>query len=271
MKPIVCGEDAEVFVPDEPCTDCEELRADIEELQECCEEVKGTLETKQNKLIAGEHIAIEETDEGDVISSTGGLNIEFVTEPPEECIGDALIVERPQTATDYVFQDYPLANDSTMLSVTPQAQHTNKYVLKLYQGLSQDEQEEVYSVTADLDTQTGVVGTYTTDEYSIEISINGDDIEADLTVIDTTSDLGITLTFKELTNTKTYVCDNGTPLQIAETVARGSTDIDEETVINIVRNFLTPQVLRQMLGVQEIPIEMTDDNDTVDTWSVLGR
>lgn len=272
IKPILCDGEPEVFVPDEPCTDCEEIRAELnefkEEMTECCDEVKTTLENKQNKLIAGEHISLEDSEDGTIINSNGGMNTEFGEETPTTCVGDNLYVERQQSPIDTILEDYPLADgDNTFNLLVPQ-EYTNKYVVKLYQGT-----DEVYAVNADFDTLAdgGYIGEYIADYYTIVITRDGDYIKADLHVTDGDVDMALTMTMQEMVNTKTYVCDNGTPVLIAETKARGNTDIDEDTVINILRQFLTKEVLLGILGATELPIAMTDDAGTENEWLVIGR
>lgn len=71
MKPIICGDNAEIYIPQSGCSDCEQVE---QELQEFKEEVSTSLEGKQNVLTAGENITITVNPETGktIISATGG-------------------------------------------------------------------------------------------------------------------------------------------------------------------------------------------------------
>lgn len=71
MKPIICGDNAEIYIPESGCSDCEQVE---QELQEFKEEVSTALEGKQNTLTAGENITITVNPETGktIISATGG-------------------------------------------------------------------------------------------------------------------------------------------------------------------------------------------------------
>lgn len=72
IKPIVCGDDVVIDVPDVECSDCEQVEAELqqfkEEMTQCCNEVKLELEYKQDILSAGSGIEIYDN----IISATGG-------------------------------------------------------------------------------------------------------------------------------------------------------------------------------------------------------
>lgn len=65
MKPIMCGDEVNIYVPEVECSDCEEVQRNLDEFKA---ETEENLAGKQDTLTAGENIQIE----NGVISATGG-------------------------------------------------------------------------------------------------------------------------------------------------------------------------------------------------------
>lgn len=76
MKPIMCGDEVNIYVPEVECSDCEEVQRNLDEFKA---ETEENLAGKQDTLTAGENITIE----NGVISATdttytAGTNITIV-------------------------------------------------------------------------------------------------------------------------------------------------------------------------------------------------
>lgn len=68
--PSICGDD-NLYIPTTGCDDCDKLEARVEALEECCDEVKETLDSKlgQRDIKQGENVSLTYNEDGTVTIS----------------------------------------------------------------------------------------------------------------------------------------------------------------------------------------------------------